>query len=124
MSKPVQEAKGPQQIRCGNGDDGCGRECRIIKVHKGSQQVEAENWNPAAHLCLPCCNKLAYDWHISFEDVDILLVAKHNAKAGKMGKPGTKEEVMAILERAGVKFTARQPANYYRPSAVPVGDRS
>jgi hypothetical protein len=118
-----EEPAGPQMIRCGNQDDGCGRECRIIKVHKDTKQIEAENWNPAAHLCLPCCNKLAYDWQISFEDVDFLMTAKHNAKAGKMGKPGTKEEVLALLEKLGVKRKPRQSWTQVPPAAVPVGDR-
>jgi hypothetical protein len=122
--RPSSEPAKPQMIRCGNSDDGCGRECKIIKFNKEAQMIEAENWNPAAHLCLPCCNKLAYDWGISFEDVDFLMVAKHNARAGKMGKPGTKEEVLAILDRAGIKRKARPswtqaPAN----AAIPTGDR-
>lgn len=116
------EPTGPQQIRCGNGDDGCGRALTVIRSHKETQQVEAENYNPAAHLCLPCCNKLAYDWQISFEDVDFLMVAKHNARAGKMGQPGSREEVLAILDKAGVKRKPR-PTYHQQPVAVPVGDR-
>jgi hypothetical protein len=119
-----EEPKGPKQIRCGNGEDGCGRLCNILKVHKESQQIEAENWNPAAHLCLPCCNKLAYDWQISFEDVDFLMTAKQNARAGKMGKSGSKEEVLAILERFGIKRKLRPSwTQAPAPAAVPVGDR-
>ena len=109
-------------VRCGNGVDGCGGEFRVKKTNQAGQ-VEAENYNPACRLCLPCCNKLAYDWQISFEDVDFLMTAKHNARAGKMGEPGTKEEVYELLARMGVKRKARP--DYTRPPpSVPVGDRS
>lgn len=122
--KKQTEPTGPQKIRCGNGDDGCGRELTVIRTHPETQMVEAENYNPAAHLCLPCCNKIAFDWGVSFEDVDYVMVAKHNARAGKMGQPGTKEEVIAILDKAGIKRKPRP--NYQRPpvAAVPVGDRA
>lgn len=119
-----EQPKAPQQIRCGNGDDGCGQALTIIKYHKDTQQIEAANYNPAAHLCLPCCNKLAYDWGISFEDVDFLMVAKQAARAGKMGKPGSKEEVLAILDRLGIKRKARKSWTHVpAEAAVPAGDR-
>jgi hypothetical protein len=114
-----EEPKGPQMIRCGNEGDGCGVQMRIIRFHKDTQQIEAENYNPAAHLC---CNKLAYDWQISFEDVDFLMTAKQNARAGKMGEPGSKEEIYELLARMGVKRKPR-PSYVQQPAAVPVGDR-
>lgn len=120
--KKQEEAKGPQMIRCGYGDEGCGTLHRVIKVHKESQQVEAENYHPGVRLCLPCCNKLAYDWGIAFVDVDFLMVAKQAARAGKMGEEGTREEVLAILDQAGVKRKERKSWTQ-APDAVPVGDR-
>ncbi len=125
MSRPAQAApQKRQQVRCWNGFDGCGRMLDIIKVHKDTQQIEAENFHPGARLCLPCCNKLAYDWKISFEDVDMLGTAKQSAKAGKMGAEGTKEEINAILTRLGVKRTTRQSWTRAADSVVPTGDRA
>lgn len=113
------------QIRCWNGIDGCGQLLDIVKVHKDTQQIEAKNFHPGVRLCLPCCNKLAYDWKIPFDDVDMVAVAKHNARAGKCGVEPTKDEVWAILRKLGVKAIQKRPEWSPRPTTdIPVGDRA
>jgi hypothetical protein len=101
----------------------------IIRFNKDAHKIEAENFNPAVNLCLPCSNKIAFEWKVGFEDLDYLMVSIQTAKAGKCGVPPTKEEVWNYLEKLGVRRIESRdfrPAKLDRPiadSAVPVGDR-
>lgn len=68
-----------QHIGCGNGFYGCGKQCRIIGYDKKAERVLAENFNPAVRLCISCCNAIAYEWWIEFEDLDFLMTALMNS---------------------------------------------
>lgn len=102
------EKKDTQYVGCGNGFFGCGKQCRITKWHKATQTFEAENYNPPVRLCIGCCNHAAYTWGIDFGDLGFLMTAIQNARAGKMGEDGTKQEVYALLEKMGIDFRARK----------------
>jgi hypothetical protein len=122
-----EDAKAIRAIGCGNGLFGCGKQCRILQVDPVSKVVTAaEGYHAGVHLCLGCANSAAYNWQIGFDDLDMLMVALLNARAGKCGVPPTKVEVWTNLEKLGVKPVRRSSQVEWsptKPATLPVGDR-
>lgn len=123
-----EDAKAIRSIGCGNGIFGCGKQCRILQVDPVTHGVTAaEGYHAGVRLCLGCANSAAYNWQIGFDDLDYLMCALQNAKAGKCGVPPTKEEVWKILTRLDVKpirKTNQVEWSPTRPAALPIGDQS
>jgi hypothetical protein len=123
-----EDSKAVRVIACGNGHFGCGKTCRILQVDPVTKSVAAaEGYHAGVRLCLGCANSAAYNWQISFDDLDMLMTALQNARAGKCGVTPTRDEVWAILHRLSVK-PVRKPTGVEwsptKPAALPVGDRA
>lgn len=82
-------------------------------------------YNFKVHACLECCNLVAERWGVAFEDLDYLITAAQVSKAGKMGKNGSRDEIMELFGKMGGKTRLSQPD--YRRShdfmADAAGDR-
>lgn len=123
-----EDAKAIRMVGCCNSHAGfgCGKLCKILKTDKVSGAIlSAENFHAGVKLCLGCANAAAYNWGISFDDLDFLMVAKIRAQAGKCGVAPTREEVWKVLHDFGVKparGASKVEWSPTKPAALPVGD--
>lgn len=124
MPVRAKETSKPQaMIGCGNHSFGCGKQCRILKVDPVSHCViSAEGYHAGVRLCLGCANSAAYNWKIPFDDLDYLMVALLNARAGKCGVDPARDEVWELLGRMNVKTTHRVQGGQSKQMALPAGD--
>ena len=120
-AKESGKANIPRLVGCCNSHAGfgCGKLCKVLKTDPVSGSViAAEGYHAGVKLCLGCANTAVYNWQVSFDELDFLMVAKIRAQAGKCGVPATREEVWAILKMLGVS-----PIRKNVGSAIPTGDR-